>query len=398
MKRNLQTLLLCVAILLSCLTACGISDRNSAEEKILDQSDTALPDTDGERGDLNRNELEKGRLDYEKASAAFGTEEVVMTVNGQDVTWQEYYRWLYYVLAYIENHDGAITDWNATCSLNRDYTIADYAKLYARSTVVQYRVIAQLAEEEMISLTEEEKMTIERNWDNYVEKYGSEDGLNAYLQSIYSSKELYLSGQEVSYLYDDLFRARYGNNGEYCTDEEVAEFAEENDYVRMQYLLLKTVDEDNMLLDEKTIAEKKTQISDLSDQISAAEDPAAKFEELYAQYNEDSVAKDYPNGYTRSLSSLSHPEVREVLFSLPEGEISQPIETGYGYYILYRLPLDYDGIVEYDKKDHTAYTLRYTAATQLFQETIAQKLADAEVVEDDRLKSLDLAQLFASES
>lgn len=418
MRRNLQILLLCIGVLLSCLTACGTPDNKKTEESKDTPSQSSTEDVNDDSGErdkktddtneedssnadsdkLNQNAIYNRSLDYEKAANAFAADEVVMTVNGQDITWQEYYRWLYYILSYIEDHNGAITDWSTPCELNREYTIADYAKFYAQATVAQYRVIEQMAEKNNITLTEEEEQAIWEAWDNYVEQYGSEEKLVAYLESIYTNKELYLFGQKMSYLYDDLFHARYGENGERCTDQEVAEFATANDYVRIQYLLLRTVDDDNMLLDEKEIQKKKTRIYELSEQITAAEDSVAKFEELYAEYNEDNVADNYPEGYTRSLSSLSRAEIREVLSTLPEGSISTPVETGYGYYILYRLPLDYDGIVEYDKKDGSAYTLRYIAATNLFSNDIAEVLAGAEITYSEAFESLDLSQLFASES
>lgn len=401
--RTLQLLLLCLGVLLGCLTACGSSGGKKKEESggALSQSGGENPDSNGTPGGPDGDAQEKPeadsrKLDYARAASTFASEDVVMTVNGQEITWREYYRWLYYILSYIEDQDGAITDWSAPCSLNRKYTVEEYAKFYARATVAQYRVIEQMAAESAVTLTEDQEQKILKKWDSYAKQYGGEDDLVDYLESIYTDKDLYLSSQRISDLYDNLFYARYGEWGKLCTDQQVAEFAAANDYVRIQYLLLKTVDEDNMLLDEQEIKEKKEQIDELYSRITAAKDHVAEFEALYEQYNEDSLAEDYPEGYTRSLSSLSHAEVREVLTTLPEGEVSAPVETGYGYYILYRLPLDYDSIVEYDAKSGEAYTLRYVAAAQLFNDEIAQCLAGAEITCSDALESLNLAQLFAT--
>ncbi|MGI6014451.1 MAG: peptidylprolyl isomerase [Oscillospiraceae bacterium] len=405
MKLKLRFLLLFISMLLICQTACGTSDDKATENDSNNssQSSTGQSEDDGsgaaadEAGD-DGDETAQDTVDYDAAWKTFDKDFIVMTVNGEAVTWQEYYRWLYYIISYVEDTSGAITDWSAPCAINRKYTIAEYAKRYAESTVAQYRVVKQIAEEQNVTLTEEENKAIQDAWDKSVEEYGGEEAFLAYLKSGYSTRELYFFGQEVSYLYDDLFRSRYGENGENCTDETVAAFAESNEYVRTQYLLLKTVDEDNMLLGEEKIQEKKDRIYALSDEIAAAEDPIAKFGELYEQYNEDSMASRYPDGYTRSLSSLSSSEVRTVLSQLPENSVSQPVETGYGYYILLRLPLDYDSIVEYDKKDHTPYTLRYIAAAELFSDEIAETLASAEIHYSEELKVLDLEQLFTSHS
>ena len=397
MKWILRFLLVCISALLICLTACGTPDKKTEENTQNSDSQNTNEELKEIEEDIENNTA-KSTLDYDAAWNTFSPDFIAMTVNGEQITWQEYYRWLHYIVSYIEDTSGTITDWSMPCTLNREYTIETYAKRYVEATIAQYHVVEQIAEEQNVVLSEEETEAIQKAWEKGIEKYGSEESFLAYLASEYITKDLYFFGQEASRLYDALFQFYYGENGENCTDETVAAFAESNEYVRVKYLLLKTVDEDDMLLDEKEIQKKRDEIFALSEEITDAEDPVAKFEELYEQYNEDSLADQYPNGYTRSLSSLSSSEVRTVLSELPENSISEPVETGFGYYILFRLPLDYDGVVEYDEKDQIPYTLRYIAATEQFSNDIAEALASAEIHYSEELQALDLKQLFTPNS
>ena len=58
------------------------------------------------------------------------------------------------------------------------------------------------------------------------------------------------------------------------------------------------------------------------------------------QLTEDPGIKDYPNGYTFGRGEMVS-EFEECAFSLKEGEISEIIETNYGYHII-KLVKKYD--------------------------------------------------------
>lgn len=389
MKRISWILVLCMGILLLCLTACGSGDAGTPSENQLrgDQSAAAPPAADSDAFAA----LEEP--DYDAAYAALPADTVVMTVNGEEVLWQEYYRWLYYIMTQMQE-SGTVTEWDAPSQAKPDYTNAEYAEYYAQSAVTQYHVVAQTAEARNVVLNEEEKEALRQRWEDYAGLFREEEDLLAHLEAAFTSKDQYLFERETALLYESLFAARYGENGEKCTDAQAAAFAENNDYIRIRYLLLLTVDEDQMLLDETTVQEKKTRIDDLYRQIMAAEDPVAEFETLYAEYNEDMMAGLYPDGYTCSLDTVPNVELRDTIAAMPDYGISEPVQGAYGYYILYRLPLDYDGIVEFEKDSERAYSLRYLAATDLFHNEIAELFAAAEVVFSEELEALEPEQLF----
>ena len=390
MKRRIWVLMLCICMLLICLTACG-SNGNTADawKESGQSSDRDETGPSASVGGANAAAV----TNYAAIYRSLQPDTVVMTVNGEVVLWQEYYRWLYYIMTHLQE-TAAVTDWDAPCDVDPDYTNAEYAMFYAQSAVTQYHVIAQTAAARNVVLNEEEEAQLQQQWEAHAAHFAAESELLARLEEVYSNQAQYRFERETALLYEKLFAVRYGEHGEACSDAQVAAFAENHAYVLMRYLLLLTVDEDRMLLNETAIAAQKDRITSLYQQILDAQDSAAEFERLLAEYNEDTMAELYPDGYLCSLDGIPNVELRDAIAAMPEYGISEPVKGKYGYYILYRLPLDYDGIAEYDKDSEIAYTLRHLAAIDAFHNEIAALFAEADVVRSEPLASLKLHQHF----
>ena len=141
----------------------------------------------------------------------------------------------------------------------------------------------------------------------------------------------------------------------YPTDDQVRSFAEGQGYYRAKHILLKTVDTNSPLtdengnptgeyapLDEATVAEKKALAEDLLAQLQAAGDKEALFDQLMAQYSEDTASDGSLNGadgYVASPGQMVAP-FEEAAQALSDGEVSGIVESVYGYHIILRLPLD----------------------------------------------------------
>ena len=139
------------------------------------------------------------------------------------------------------------------------------------------------------------------------------------------------------------------------TDDQVRSFAEGQGYYRAKHILLKTVDTNSPLtdengnptgeyapLDEATVAEKKALAEDLLAQLQAAGDKEALFDQLMAQYSEDTASDGSLNGadgYVASPGQMVAP-FEEAAQALSDGEVSGIVESVYGYHIILRLPLD----------------------------------------------------------
>lgn len=125
-----------------------------------------------------------------------------------------------------------------------------------------------------------------------------------------------------------------------------------NNYVyQAKHILLKTVDTDagRVLQDDgtyaypalpaETVAAKKRQAEDILAQIQAADDPAAKFDELMNEFSEDGRDENgdlySPDGYVAVPGDMV-PGFERGALALKPGEISGLVESSYGYHIILR--------------------------------------------------------------
>ena len=171
-----------------------------------------------------------------------------------------------------------------------------------------------------------------------------------------------------------------------------------NNYVyQARHILLKTVDTDaeRVLQDDgtyaypalsaETVAEKKRLAEDILAQIQAADDPAAKFDELMNEFSEDGRDENgdlySPDGYTAVLGDMV-PGFEQGALALKPGEISGLVESSYGYHIILRGEVaDLEGYAE----DYREYQV---------DREINAMLEDAEVTRAPALDALDVAAFF----
>ena len=70
-----------------------------------------------------------------------------------------------------------------------------------------------------------------------------------------------------------------------------------------------------------------------------SEDPIALFDQLMQEHSEDGGLAANPEGYTTSKGEMVAP-FEETALALKDGEISDVVESEFGYHIILRLPLD----------------------------------------------------------
>lgn len=134
-------------------------------------------------------------------------------------------------------------------------------------------------------------------------------------------------------------------------------------------------------LDDETIAAQKAKIDGLLSQLRASDDSEALFDTLMHEYSEDGGLEGSPDGYTATPGEMV-PEFEQTAFSLEMGEISEVVESTYGYHIILRLPLD-------DPEDY-AEKCRQDA----LDEQLDPLMEAAEIVRSDALDSLDVSAFF----
>ncbi len=85
----------------------------------------------------------------------------------------------------------------------------------------------------------------------------------------------------------------------------------------------------------------KAEAKKLADEITKRARDGEDFYSLVEEYGEDPGMVNNPEGYLFTYGTMVK-EFEEASFALEVGEISDPVETPYGYHIIKKLPLDLD--------------------------------------------------------
>ncbi len=166
--------------------------------------------------------------------------------------------------------------------------------------------------------------------------------------------------------------------------QELSEYLDSLKVYRVKHILLKTVDDSRQPLPEDQTAEKKAQAEDLLSQLQglSADELHTKFDELMMAHSEDNPQNN-PDGYTAASGEMVAP-FEEASLALKEGEISGIVESEFGYHIILRLPLTDETKAEYQNQ------FRVDA----LEDMAAQWIEDADVTRADALGELNAIDFF----
>lgn len=356
MKQRLLALLLAAGLVLS-MAACGDPASDSSSDPSADPSSTSSEEI---VADLTQDLL--------PFAAGMEASDTALTVNGQEVPADLFLYWLALNCAYFQQNYGLPLDGSyGNAVLQDSLTMTAY-----------YVIMEQKALEEGCPLTDEQRSEIQAEM--------VADG-----QETYDNRKLLfnLTDETMEFIYS--VSDYYDNLLHTLTSAPTQD--ELNQYVyQAKHILLLTVDMDGTptvqdgayvypSLDEETIAEKKALADDLLAQLRSSDDPEALFDELMNEYSEDTGLESNPDGYTTTVGQMV-PAFEETALSLEFGEISDVVESPYGYHIILR------GEVE----DLDSYADQYRQS--LLDARIDQWLEDAEVTPVETIENLDVANFY----
>ena len=299
-------------------------------------------------------------LDYEALYALHDPAEVVMIVDGKDVTWGEYFSWLYMSAMQTEQYFVAMANYGVPLkwsdAVGEDgSTYADAAITGGENTLRQLMTILGYAESQGVEASQEtlDAIQAQRESDKKatVGEEGTEEDFAQFLHSLYRSEEAYQRSTMANYINLQHYTEAYGENGEKVSDEQALGYLEENGYLYANHILLTTMDlQTGEALDEAAVAEKEAQAQKLAEELQAIQDPeqlVKRFQELKEEYDEDTGKTAYPDGYV-FLPGEMVAEFEEGVKALADYGVSQPVKSSYGYHVILRLPLSADTVVSYD--------------------------------------------------
>lgn len=405
MKKTIALALL-ICMLLGLMAGCSGSKLESYE------SDTPAAQTGDSAAAA---EAEGAAIAIGNGGSGFETyapDTVVATINGLDVTWQDYYYWMSYYVSYVQSvarqANASLTGWDVL-ELSSSQTNADVVLTNAHRNVTLDYVILSMAEEEGVTIDAADEAELEELFETNADSItgdgngeASEEELAAfeeYLAQIDLTRELYDFRNTTELLQEKLFTTLYGEKGANYPDADAVEFAEDNGLMAAKHILLLTVDAETRepIEDEAVIAEKKATAEELLARLQAVQDDkealAALFDELTEEYTEDTGYAAYPDGYVFSEGQMVSAFEDAVKALEGDYELSGIVESEYGYHIVMSIPIDPDAVVG-STSSGADVTLRYQAASQQFSARLNAAIDSADVVWADGFEAPDMAAIF----
>lgn len=297
---------------------------------------------------------------------------VILTVEDRPVYWSEFNYYLTYISNYYKSANGIdeITDW----SVRQDgKPLEEYFLDYAVSLSKNHRGLVEKAEELGCGITAQQEAAIDETIADGETVYGSGE-YRRMVEESYNAVENFRFLQEIGFLTDNVFVSLYGDRGELCGDDTVAEYAEENDYMCVKFICVEDTEENRRLMEE------------LSARLTASDDRDMLFDEMMDEYSRYTTlnSADFPQGQLFGKGYLGD-AFDQGYAALSDGEISGVCPGPNELYIIQRLPLDPDGA-----KNQGGFTLRHCVAYALFEQDMESWGSELECTFEDGYYEIDV--------
>lgn len=305
------------------------------------------------------------------------TKQTVATVNGTDISAEFYLFYLTQVKKQMNS--GGVEDFWDTAELEGKKLI-ETAREKALDEVINAVIIEQKAKEQGITITKDEESSINSQVTSMSAQLGSRDKYNEWLKEQGLTDELYRRFIKINYLSQKLMNA----DDIQVTDADIKEYYEKN-IARVKHILVLTTDSNNSPLSDEEVAKKRKEAEGLLKRAKDGED----FDKLVEEYSEDPGSKSQPDGYylgkgfiLGSQGSMVS-EFEEASLALKVGEVSDIVETTYGFHIIKRYEND-PAVMEQNKDQLTSY-----AKNEVFTKLVESWKKDANVdVKNDIIEKL----------
>ena len=288
-------------------------------------------------------EVDPSDVAYQTAGVTRDT--VLFTVDGTEVTADEYLFWLLQSVASAKQ-SGYLADDDAWEEELNGVPTAEYLKEDARNTSVLYTTVSNHAAAAGLTVTEEEQAEADAELETLTQRVDSYYGmtLQEYLDQQCISEAAFRKLNQVPYLARSL-QTQMEEAGELTAqDADLDAMVEEAGYYKAKHILLAFPEnEDGSAVTDEQKAAVKAEADQLLAQIRTAADPLVEFDKVMNERSEDGRDADNqlyaPDGYLAYAGQMV-PQFESAAKALAVGEISEPVETDYGYHIIKRVKLD----------------------------------------------------------
>ncbi len=315
-------------------------------------------------------------LDLAAIQALHQPKEVIFTVNGQEITWDKYFYMLSSQVLQVQNYfESMSTYYGMEQHWKDEYaegtSFAQAAVDNTELNLLQLCAIELFAEENQVTLPEDELAALEEQLRedivNICGEGATEADFEEYLAGIYMNLDLYRWVFETNSFYRQNYLQIYGEAGELYDEAAAMDYLVDNGYLSAGHILFMTVDPaTGEALDEAAKAQKLEQAKAVAQELQAITDTEAllaRFRELKDEYCEDTGKVNFPEGYTFTPGTMVQ-EFEDAVNALEDYQVSDPVETSYGYHVIMRLPLSVDAAIEYASDGVTPLTAKGKASNQ----------------------------------
>lgn len=343
------------------------------------------------------------------AGCGLKNEDTVMTVDGVDVSFDEY---MYYLntaastlISYYQASTGGGVDWDGVCIYDKTKTNAEWCINEALYNAAQGCVIMSKGKSMNALPTDEQLKSLEDNISNIRKNYEESDDPDAAFADALNGQgftlESFKAVNKINFTLGNIFTSLYGENGEKLSDEKLQAYIDENGFMTSAHILFRTKEDvkgDDGKTTEKELsdsakAEKKAQAEKLCKELKAIKDDTQrkeKFFEYMKEHSEDPGKESFPNGYCFTEGTMVE-EYTDTTKELKNYEVSDVVESDFGYHIIMRLPTVSSDV---DTANQYGYTLGQMASSYDFDEEMKTWNVTDKAKFNSKYKSFDFTQFF----
>mgnify|MGYP002571774265 CR=1 FL=1 len=296
--------------------------------------------------------------DIIQETAGIPRDTVLLTVDGAEVTAEEL---LYWVCSFADQY-AALGMSDLSMDMGDGQTLGDYYLESAIQTATLYQVVENHAQELELGWSEANQTAYDQDVagmkDSVAQQYGLDPEADAaavgteyirLLSYMGLSEEGFLQVNQPIYLYDNLLTGLYGPEG---TEPPDAQGLADAGILHAKHILVRAepvTAEDGTVTDDGMAAALE-KANEIRAQLKAAGDTEEQFDALMAANTSDvssTGAVNNPDGYVFDASGALLDgsgslvtEFTQGAAALAVGEISDPVQSTYGYHILLRLDAD----------------------------------------------------------
>lgn len=306
-------------------------------------------------------------------SSGSKSNDVVATVNGTEITAKQYEITLALYKQNLEAMYGP-SIWDT--EIEKGVKYKDKFKDLMLEQMVSIEAVYQQAKKDNLLPSKED---LDKNFEELKKSIDADEAYKKSLEKIGVNDEL-LKIQLEQDLALQNFKANFDKTTK-ISDEEIKKYYEENksefykDEVKASHILISTLDENNKELSEEKKKEAKKKAEDVLKKAKSGEEFAA----LAKEYSDDKGSGSEGGDLGFFGKGRMVPEFEEAAYALKVGEISEIVESQFGYHIIKVT----DKVDEQQPLKDVEENIQKTLLEKKYGETIEKLTKDAKVEKNE---------------